>query len=112
MRDHIRIRRFLNYPRHFYGAYVIAVVGDTSTCRKSGCDHLWCGDIQLRISDCDRVCSLDFDLDSAAARRNSLHKVTVLIETLIRFREALEIEAERAVEYERAWNQKGAASDE
>lgn len=91
---HIRIRRFLNRPGHHAGAYVIASVADSSSCRRADCDHYFCAEMDLRISDCDR--SLDFAVNDAAARRNSLYKINTLIDTLEAFREALIIEADRA----------------
>lgn len=56
----------------------------------------------LRISDCYRVASFDFDLDTPGDRQSSLYKIDVLIETLTQFREALAIEATRAAERSRS----------
>lgn len=92
MRHHLRVRRFLNRPGHHGGAYVIAVVPDSSSCTDQGCDHRWCSDPELAISDCDRVIRLEFSRHDASARRNSLHKLDVLLDALTRFRAALESE--------------------
>lgn len=95
MRYHLRVRRFLNRPGHHAGAHVMAVVPDSSSCTKEGCDHRWCSDPELRIADCSSVISLEFDRDTASDRRNSLYKLDVLIDTLTRFRAALEVEFAR-----------------
>ncbi len=96
MRHHVRIRRFLNRPGHHAGAYVHAVVGDSSTCVEPDCTHDWCVDVDLTIADCSRIVSLDFEIGTAAERRNSLHKVDTLIDALGQFREALVVESDRA----------------
>ena len=98
MRDHIHIRRFLNRRGYHAGAFIQAVVPDSASCRDPKCDHRWCVDPTLRISDCYRVASLDFDLGSPGDRQNSLYKIDVLIDTLTRFREALALEVDRANE--------------
>ena len=102
MRDHIHIRRFLNRKGSHAGAYVYARIGDSTTCRDADCDHEWCIDTTLRISACSRTVSLDFELETAAERRNSLHNVTTLIDALTQFRDALVIEADRAAGRTRA----------
>jgi hypothetical protein len=102
VRDHIHIRRFLNRRGFHAGAFIQAVVPDSTTCREAGCQHRWCVDPVLRISDCYRVASFDFDLDTPGARQNSLYKIDVLIETLIQFREALTLEAGRAADGSRS----------
>lgn len=102
MRDHIHIRRFLNRRGFHAGAYIHAVVPDSTTCRDPECEHRWCVDPTLRISDCDRITSFDFDLDSAGDRQNSLYKIDVLIDTLTAFRAALALEAARAAERSRS----------
>ena len=50
--------------------------------------------IRLRIADCSNEISLWFELDSDAARENSLHKIDTLLGALQRFRAALDAEAE------------------
>jgi hypothetical protein len=101
VRDHIHIRRFLNRRGFHAGAYIHAVVPDSTTCRDPECGHRWCVDPVLIISDCDRVTSFDFDIDSPGGRQNSLYKIDVLIESLAQFREALILEATRAAERSR-----------
>ena len=50
--------------------------------------------IRLRIADCSNEISLWFELDSEAARENSLYKIDTLLGALRRFQAALEAEAE------------------
>ena len=50
--------------------------------------------IRLRIADCTNEISLWFEVDSDAARENSLHKIDTLLGALTRFRAALDAEAE------------------
>jgi hypothetical protein len=102
VRDHIHIRRFLNRRGFHAGAFIQAVVPDSTTCRDPDCEHRWCVDPVLLISDCYRVTSLDFDLTTAGGRRNSLYKIDVLIDTLTQFREAFVVEATRATERSRS----------
>lgn len=45
--------------------------------------------------------SFDFDLSSAGQRANSLHKINLLVDTLIQFRDALQAEADLAAERSR-----------
>ena len=82
------------------GAYVYAVVPDSSTCRDDDCDHRYCADPILRFSDCGRVVSFDFEVDTADERRNSFHKLDVMIDSLTKFRDALALEAHRAAAHQ------------
>jgi len=50
--------------------------------------------IRLRIADCSNEISLWFELNSDAARENSLYKIDTLLGALTRFRAALDAEAE------------------
>ena len=50
--------------------------------------------IRLRIADCTNEISLWFEVDSEAARENSLHKIDTLLGALQRFRAALDAEVE------------------
>jgi hypothetical protein len=82
----------LNLPGFHGDAYVRVFVEDT-TFRK------WRRrprepKIRLRIADCSNEISLWFELDSDAARENSLHKIDTLLGALQRFRAALDAEAE------------------
>ncbi len=86
-------RRFLNKRGFHAGAYVLAAVEDTS--RRTE-DRVW-PSIELTLADCGRQISLDFDVDPGDLA-NSLHKVDVLIETLVKFRAALVEEGRLAAE--------------
>ena len=82
----------LNLPGFHGGAYVRVFVEDT-TFRK------WRRRppeprIRLRIADCTNEISLWFEVNSQAARENSLHKIDALLGALQRFRAALDAEAE------------------
>ena len=86
----LNVRRFLNRRNHHAGAYIIARVRDTSLSTER---DRW-SDVILDIADCGRVISLDFPLDTAAERSNSIEKARLLAGVLTRFAEALEAEAE------------------
>ena len=82
----------LNLPGFHGGAYVRVFVEDT-TFRK------WRRRppeprIRLRIADCSNEISLWFELNSQAARENSLYKIDTLLGALQRFRAALDAEVE------------------
>lgn len=100
-------RAFLNYPGFHGGAYVIAYVEDTS--ERDFETHEWLPRrvpptprLILEIADCTNRINLEFGVDSAACRENSLHKVEVLLDVLEHFREALEIECRLFAERESA----------
>lgn len=91
----VRIRRFLNVLGYNAGAYILAVVEDSS--RHVRGKHGWpYSEIDLTLADCGRVVTFDFDLTTPGTRRNSLRKINVMIETLTAFQEALQAEAELA----------------
>lgn len=103
-RAHVNERTLLNLPGFHRGAYVYVYVEDTSgrellrdpfckpdcTC----CPQNFEPRMSLEIADCrDRV-DLRFDVDSAEACANSLHKLDTLAAALQVFRAALEQEFE------------------
>ena len=95
MRHRLRTRRFLNIQGYSGNAFISAAVED-STNHKKG-EHGWpWSNIELVLSDCSRVISLDFPLDTPGERRNSLRKIAILVDTLAEFQAALEAEAELA----------------
>ncbi len=99
----VRIRKFLNKRGYHAGAYVLAEVED-STKHKKG-KHGWpYVHVDLTLADCSRVVSFDFDLSTAGQRANSLHKVDLMIATLIKFRAALQAEVDLAAERSRSKN--------
>jgi hypothetical protein len=96
-------RAFLNLPGFHGGAYVVAYVEDTSECSLR-CTQ-WCDDdcdsshnfeprMILEIADCEDRINLEFDIDTDAARANSLHKLDTLIAALRLFRSGLVAEFE------------------
>jgi hypothetical protein len=82
----------LNLPGFHGEAYVRVLVEDTTfrQWRRRPPEPR----IRLRIADCANEISLWFELDSPAARENSLHKIDTLLGALKRFRTALDAEAE------------------
>ena len=78
----------LNRPGLYGDAFVRVFVEDTSRL-----PH-----IRLKIADCINTINLEFSLETAQLRENSLFKADTLIETLISFREALAAEAALAQE--------------
>jgi hypothetical protein len=94
----MRVRKLLNRPGCHAGAYVLAEVEDSSNLKKDR-NGLWPWvDITLVLADCGRAVSYDFNLETASERRNSLHKIDLLVETLSRFRDAMHQEAELAAQ--------------
>jgi hypothetical protein len=103
-RARINERTLLNLPGFHGGAYVFVYVEDTSERdlrRDPYCDAdcTLCPDnfeprMVLEIADCDDVIQLEFDLDTAAGRENSLHKLDTLEIAIRVFRDALVAEFE------------------
>jgi hypothetical protein len=104
-RARVNERVFLNLPDFHGGAYVIAYVEDTSECGLRGdpycyecdgddCRHNYEPRMILEILDCTMRINLEFDIDSDAARANSLHKLDTLIAALRVSRGGLEAEFE------------------
>lgn len=95
MRYRVQIRRFLNVLGYNAGAYILAAVEDSS--KRSADKDKWSYlDIDLTMADCGRVVSFDFDLSTRGARRNSIRKIDIMIDTLVQFRGALKEEARLA----------------
>src|SRR5688572_19356721 len=92
MPNRLFVRAFLNSPDHHGGAYIRAIVPDSSRA-KGESDYY---SPVLELADCSRQVSFSFDMHDGSARRNSLRKARRLAETLRRFAEALEAEAEVA----------------
>ena len=82
----------LNLPGHHAGAFIRSFVEDTTGRRwRKRPPH---PTIRLWIADCSNKISLWFEVDSPERRENALHKADTLIETLVRFRAALDAECE------------------
>jgi hypothetical protein len=94
--EHIR----LNRPEFDGGAHVRTFVEDTTYKRRRR--HLPSPRLKLRIADCVNEIHLEFSVDSAAGRENSLYKIETLISALERFRSGLAAEAELRTARERA----------
>jgi len=99
-RARVNERVFLNLPGFHGGAYVLAYVEDTSergllrendchgpTCTR--CPYNFEPRMILEVADCSNRIELEFDIDSEAARANSLHKVDTLLAALRVFRKGL-----------------------
>jgi hypothetical protein len=83
----------LNFPAFDGGAHVRAFVEDTSN-RKVRRGRLPSPRLKLRITDCTNEIHLEFSVDSAELRENSLHKINTLIDALERFQAGLAAEAQ------------------
>lgn len=87
-------RLVLNRPKFDGGAYVRVFVEDT-TGRKCRFRHTPPSPrLRLRVADCAHEVNLEFSVDSAELRENSLFKVDTLLGALTRFRDGLAAEAE------------------
>ncbi len=93
-------RTLLNRPAFDGGAHVRVYVEDTSN-RKLRRRRLPSPCLKLRIADCVNEVNLEFSVDTAELRENSLHKIDTLLGALQRFREALAVEAELYARRER-----------
>jgi hypothetical protein len=88
----------LNRPGLYGDAYVRVFVEDTTARRhRRGADP----ELVLQIADCTNTINLEFSLETAQLRENSLFKVNTLLGALHRFRDGLAAEAERAWQRER-----------
>ena len=90
---HIRERLFLNLKTEMR-AYVIGVVEDTREITNQNEDDWKWGQIELKLADCHREVSFEFDLSSAEDRENSLHKIRKITEVVNAVHHAIEVEAE------------------
>ena len=85
----------LNQPGLYGDAFVRAFVEDTAR-RRRDCDPR----LVLQIADCTNTINLEFSLETAQLRDNSLFKVDTLLGALHRFRDGLLAEADRAAQRE------------
>jgi hypothetical protein len=86
----------LNRPAFDGGAHVRVYVEDTSN-RKLRRRRLPSPRLKLRIADCVNQVNLEFSVDTAERRENSLHKIVTLIAALEQFRAGLAAESELRV---------------
>ncbi|HEX3803199.1 MAG TPA: hypothetical protein VHV75_10195 [Solirubrobacteraceae bacterium] len=70
-------RAFLNREGWYLGAHILATVAESGNYAR------------VNIADCDRVIRLEFDAEDTREMRNSLHKLDLLITTLIEVRNEL-----------------------
>lgn len=87
-RPRLYIRKFLNKPGFHAAAHVFIKVEDTRTVRDA--EHPT--SVSFRMTDCFDSISLDFDMETAPQRRNSLYKARVLRDAMARLVVALEAE--------------------
>ena len=88
----------LNRPGLYGDAFVRVFVEDTTARRRRrGSDP----QLVLQIADCTHTINLEFSLETAQLRENSLFKVNTLLGALHRFRDGLAAEAELARQRER-----------
>ena len=98
-RARLNERTLLNLPGFHSGAFVYVYVEDTSQrtlLREADCeaDCDCCPQnfepyTVLEVADCNGTIGLTFDIDTAAGRLNSLHKLDTLMASLNLFRAAL-----------------------
>jgi hypothetical protein len=86
----------LNLPGFYGDAFVRVFVEDTS--RRNARRGVLEPKLRLRIADCANVINLEFSVESAAHRKNSLFKIDTLLGALERFRDGLRAEAELRTE--------------
>jgi len=97
---HVDENTRLNLPDFDGGAYVRVLVEDTSL-RRLRRRHLPSPRLKLRIADCENEIHLEFSVDSAELRENSLYKIDTLIASLERFGAGLRAEAALRADRER-----------
>jgi hypothetical protein len=86
-------RLILNRPRFDGGAFVRVFVEDTSRRRRRFRNRPPAPRLRLRVADCAHQVNLDFSVESAELRDNSLFKIDTLLGALTRFRDGLAAEA-------------------
>ncbi len=87
-------RALLNRPDFDGGAFVGVYVEDTSGRKRRLRGAPLAPRLRVRIGDCTNEIALEFSVESAEVRENSLHKIDTLLGALHRFRDGLEAEAE------------------
>jgi hypothetical protein len=91
----------LNHPAFDGGAHVRVFVEDT-THRRLRRRRLPSPRLKLRIADCTNTVHLEFSVDTAEVRSNSLFKIETLLAALRQFRAGLEAEVQLREEREYA----------
>ena len=101
----------LNRPAFDGGAHVCVFVEDTSG-RRLRRRRAPSPQLTLQIADCVNEINLEFSVDSAELRENSLYKIETLIAALERFRMGLAAEAELRALRERVSRDTGSRGPE
>ena len=99
---HLKKRIFLNNDKDMC-AYIIAIVEDTSSISNIDESSWKWGEITLKLSDCFRQISYDFNMCSKDDRKESLKKVRKIANTINAFKDALEQEAKSIKNREATW---------
>lgn len=89
---HVRKRLFLNRDEDL-PALIIGIVEDTSEIPNDDESWKW-GTIELKIGDCYRRVSFDFNMETRAERAASLYKINRLAEVVNAVRDAIRAEAD------------------
>lgn len=89
---HVRKRLFLNRDEE-YPAFIIGIVEDTSEIPTDEDGWKW-GAIELKLGDCNRHVSFDFDLETRESRANSLYKINRIAQVVNAVRNAIQAEAD------------------
>ncbi len=93
-RYHVRRREFLNEDPDL-PAFIIGIVEDTREIPDDDPNQNWtCGSVSLDLGDCYRRVSFCFDMYSAAARANSLRKISIIAEVVNAVRDGIALEVE------------------
>lgn len=87
-------RLVLNRPKFDGGAYVRVFVEDTSGRTRRLRRTPPSPRLRLRVADCAHEVNLEFSVDTAELRENSLYKIDTLLGALARFRCGLAAEAD------------------
>lgn len=112
-RDYRYVRReFLNLPGFHSRAYILALVGQGYV--RDYDKRPMAGTVTLTMSDCSE--EINLCLDAHREAENSIHKLTVLIDTLTGLREAVQAEwddfRQREAEFEEAKRAKQVEAEE
>jgi hypothetical protein len=75
-------------------ALIIGIVEDTSEIPNENEDDWKWGTIELKIGDCYRRVSFDFNMDTRENRANSLYKINRLAEVVNAVRDAIQTEVD------------------
>lgn len=76
----LNIRKWLNPAGSSHSGYIVARVSNDDGYRYAS----------LKIADCSRIINLSIDTDGKKERRASVRKLNILIDTLVKLRNAVE----------------------